>query len=241
MMDVRWFAVGLLVVAGCETRTTRLDGGGAGPRRDAAPVIGEGGVDDAGSLPGSDASQDADGGGLASDVGAPLEGLPCPVLPATCGTEVEGRWRVVTECRDVDALNAIIRATGQECQVVRAAETLAISGEWLLERGTYTIDTRAERFIRLEFTDPCVPGTSCGAFESNREVDVTCSQLGPKHCLCDAVGTSPDDPISGTYALSGTTLSIQGAQSATAYQVCRDGDRLVLTSEEVMLGFERVP
>ena len=172
-----------------------------------------------------------------------------------CGGDVVGTWNVTSSCLTVGGeLN--LSWLGVGCSSAPVTGSLHVSGTWTAEAdGTYSDNTTTTGTETLELLDSClsVSGTctTCARLgaplASVGYASVTCEEdpnIEPSPecglgCTCSAtidqaggIGVAPMFPsASGTYTVSGSTLTITAGEQEYSY--CVSGTTLILTPQSV--------
>jgi hypothetical protein len=160
----------------------------------------------------------------------------CPSGGAPCGGDVVGTWQVVTDCAEgTQAPSAASGCSG-------ASAVLRGMGSGSL---TFNPDGTASVALSLSETETelipesCLGGdgatVDCSEFNSSETVSSgtvteTCSPSGTG-CSCTLSIDVPTTNGAGTYATSGTTLTIAGTGATDTYSYCVSGDTLTMTAD----------
>jgi hypothetical protein len=264
MKGVRFWGVGAAVtmgawVAACGNITVRPADGGderVGPEADASHVgaggsaAGSGGAAGAASggagggsggrgLGGSSGPADAGapdggGGGLGGAGGAGACGTVEP-----CGGDIVGTWKLTEDCVNLAALQP---AAQQICATARiTSATAGVSGTLTFNADlTYTRTQTTTAIIDWSIPISCVSGLTCADFGALVQAGITAGETftctGTVSCSCQEAGVESHSE-SGTYALSGTDLTVvndlDGSASSGGY--CVQGGALHLVTVDATM------
>ncbi|MGA7124463.1 MAG: hypothetical protein WBY94_30455 [Polyangiaceae bacterium] len=161
----------------------------------------------------------------------------CGSVPACGGSNVVGTWKIVDACESASPGTASASCPGETVQVssVSAAGTITLNADM-----TYSSSVSTSATVVLSIPMSCI---------SSGGVTITCDQLGMaasaldggditscttsgSNCNCSASASSPTTSDSGTYSISGTTVTITSANGGTASMegYCVQGNTLHILS-----------
>jgi hypothetical protein len=148
-----------------------------------------------------------------------------------CGGDVVGRWVVNSGCVDRAALTQRVLGSKASCSGAALSEVTPMPyGEITFAAdSTYTISLSMDLILRIEFPRSCLSEASCSAVETGAFLTnlignsgvgaIACG--GTESCSCNESGMlnfgqpRGTQDSSGTYTLSGTTLSLTSTTGVT--------------------------
>lgn len=152
----------------------------------------------------------SDGGGKDVNVGGPTG---CGQV-APCGGDLTGTWMLTTACITADGLRETVSASGCPGISVEVSELNTIGKVTFSADGTYSTDgLSAQTLATVSLPVACAIGGSCQAEEESLQSDETvesgtCS--GTSTCVCTAREVQTDSGATGTFSISGTTVTLDG-------------------------------
>ncbi len=161
----------------------------------------------------------------------------CGSVPACGGSNVVGTWKIVDACESASPGTVSASCPGETAQVgsFSAAGTITLNADM-----TYSSSISTSATVVLSIPTSCLPSGG---------VSLTCDQLGMaanaldggdttscttsgSNCNCSVSASSATTTDSGTYAISGTTVTItsatDGSTSTSGY--CIQGNTLHIIS-----------
>jgi hypothetical protein len=159
---------------------------------------------------------------------------------APCGGDLAGTWVFGTGCLTAAGLKdaesgEVICSSGESISIT----SIDVSGSATFNADmTYTLALTEQAAARLSLSQSCLQGHTCGELQTALEntgdfASVSCSTSGA--CSCDATQPTNTAGESGTYTLSGstvTTTSSTGVVSAIPY--CVQGTEIHLLDTSTM-------
>jgi hypothetical protein len=158
--------------------------------------------------------------------GATDGGLSCAAV-APCGGDVVGTWKVSSDCLGKT------EDLSSTCPGATAEITFSLSGTQTFNADlTYTATLSGGGTTTYHYPGACLTGgTNCTQWAQllnsvGMYSEVTCATDGAGVCNCVAVSPTMTDNESGTYSVSGGTLSTAPAGSANGAPYCVQGNVL---------------
>jgi len=227
MRSTRAVAI-VAVLAGCSGGSGNGDAGGTGGATGGANG-GSGGATGGAGTTGSGGRGGAAGstgsGGTGGQVSCPfVAGPSCPFT--ACGGDLVGTWTVDSACHAPGGLEEVALLGCDDARISRS--TIVASGTWTFGADmTYTRSVSQQE--TLEFTEPlsCDSSATACSNVSVRDYAATCTGTGC--CSCTQVRPNRTSTDSGTYAVSGSTVTLTIGGTRLPYQYCVGGNTVTFS------------
>jgi len=149
-----------------------------------------------------------------------------------CGGDVVGTWKVDGACANAAQENIELQTTATCAGEVLDGAALNVSGSVTFNADlSYTISSWQKTAVLAE-TAPlsCLPASSCASVSAGAgaTAQFTCVDASGGKCNCTLIYPDMFSADVGTYAISGETVNLTGAQSADSFPYCVEGPRLHL-------------
>ena len=160
---------------------------------------------------------------------------------SACGGDLTGTWTITSGClTSAGVKDAESGATGSCSGLTVAVTNISVSGTVTFNADmTYTFASLQEQStLTLNAPASCVGSGSCSALASALEstgdvASATCS--GTSGCSCTAMQTPQTETESGTYSVSGSTVTtVPSTGTASSTPFCVQGSVLHLLDTSTM-------
>ena len=157
-----------------------------------------------------------------------------------CGGDLTGTWAFTTGCVTSLGFKEAVSGAASSCSGETVAVTgVSVSGTMTFNAdGTYVASALSKQgTYSLNVPASCLNGTACSTVASSLEASgefETASCSGVAGCACTAVQTPITVTESGSYTISGSTVTMASTTGSSTVSYCVDGSTFHLLDTSTM-------